>query len=419
MHIKRISTFLLILCFSVSLQAQGILSSIAKEVVKEMIKDAIVSSVKESAKGNVNATSNANVVAAATDKAKKRGVSTAARNKNISMENLDLVVKEATQDGKEMLSNSSSEFKRRKMPLYFSSLAGGKSLETAKQIVERTNNISKYGILQWNNLIDSEEKVKILLGKDLGDSALTFFEDWDIDPFLDLLDRDQEFRRAIQLDLGMIIPYLRVKDTPLRNDLHFLNYINGGAHRYINSGVLYWDSINMISVDNLKFVSENGGTKVIDERNVYARIKDGLVSVSDEMAFLNYALLPNTRYEVGDMLYQTDAIGRVVEIKGDVVYNRVKETNRIIRLSFANARMRYSNNINQDYSASYIVPLSYGGVCAGINVVPLIGNGVENQKEFFKSIKKDARDSSVRIKVTLAYQGASEIPNNILYSRED
>lgn len=81
--------------------------------------------------------------------------------------------------------------------------------------------------------------------------------------------------------------------------------------------------------------------------------------------------------------------------------------------------MRYSNNINQDYSASYIVPLSYGGVCAGINVVPLIGNGVENQKEFFKSIKKDARDSSVRIKVTLAYQGASEIPYNILYSRED
>ena len=416
MHIKRLFIFLLFWGNAIVLPAQSVLGWLVGQVVDNVIQEMIFSSVKEAARGNVEVGSN-NVIDNTIIEAKKKGVQVATRYPEVTISNLDRVLADVSVDSKRVVSSSHSSFPIHNTTLYFDHIANGAVLSSAIAYTERMQNLSKYGSSYIDESMSDSERIRLLLGEDVSAVVLRYLgvRDWQM--FANLIDNDEELRRAFQLLPELVLSFNRLRTSSLLSDVDYLCYDYSGALRYIRAGVLLPDSVYMPDWGNVSYRDNNGYT-IIKEYDVeLARINKRKVVVSNNFKILNVALLPDSDYLVNGVMFSKDCLGRVVNVEGNLSFGGRKKGDDKVLLSFANARKKYSRNQPEQLTPSYIVPLEFGGVCAGVNVLPLQQEDSDTQKDFFREIKKEAKHGTVHVKVTIQYVGASEVPSTVCYSR--
>ena len=416
MRIKRLFILFLFLGNALVLPAQSAIGWLVGQVVDNIIQEAIFTSVKETARGNIKAGSN-NVIDNTTREAKKKGVRVAEHYPEVTSANLERVLADVSLDSRRMVSASCSSLPVHNTTLYFNKIAKGKVIESASLFTERVQNLSKYGISEICDTMSDSTKIRLLLGDRVSDYVINNIDVSGWHRFAMLIDGNEKFRRAFQLMPQLVSSYNRLQKTTLSKDVDFLCYDYSGANRYIRAGVLLFDSMCMPRWDSLQYEEKYGYTVIENRDKELARVHNRRIQVSDNYQLLNVALMPNYHYAVSGLSFYTDQLGRVNKVEGELYFvGRIKGDDKILQ-SFAHARKKYSRNMSEQLTSSYIIPLEYSGICAGINILPLQESDRETQRNFFREIKKEAKVNRVTVKVTIQYIGSSEVPSLISYSR--
>ena len=388
-----------------------------KDAILDVILDGIVSSVKDSAKGDISAESQNKVISEAAQKARQRGVTTAIRNNNVSADNVDALAGQVSSDEQRLLSDATNDvFSIKDYSVDFADLAKGNAGISSSnfinaQLAEDALNVKSKTYADYSQ----QEVLKMLMGDSIALKANQILTNAILDKFVDAIKHDANFRNAIRQRPFLISRYKQTYGTNLCNDVAFLSFLEDGANKYINMNVMLPGSVKMFSTDDLSFSQAGNVVSVKNNGMDVATISGENIRI-DNPIFLNLTLLPFKNYIFNDVTYATDGLGRVVDVVTSVRANKIKENDKNVVKTFINAKQRASGVTNFKINNTYIVPLEYGGLCAGINILPLTDVQVKQQKDFFKSQKKLNKGKPFAARAKISYNGASELPTSISYS---
>lgn len=133
-----------------------------------------------------------------------------------------------------------------------------------------------------------------------------------------------------------------------------------------------------------------------------------------DIALLNYAGMPNATYQVGNVTYMTDCIGRIIRVE-QIIRNADKHKSML-----NNKHLKTKTFVCGKEQIPYaFVDLKYNGTISYLNIIPL-----RNTKENKKSIKLLRKhiaqilkeNDSMRLISTISYDSNSMSPSNIVVS---
>ena len=264
--------------------------------------------------------------------------------------------------------------------------------------------------------IDSlKERCRFYSFKEVLDGNLiTQIEELDIEGVKDTLLYDINRNRKIALLLNRYPEILQVYSNSFSSNMrtmpeHLLYWgVTADSHRGL------FPKSYIIEGKDVKFESTNNISNIVYNNNIIGRITSETDIECENIDLLN--LIPNSekRYKIGNSLYETDKLGRVINVyaqiqKSDKGKSRLKNQLKIKSILAA-------KQSGIDEMALYLVPKEYGGTSSYLNIVSVLKNNDNKKavKSCLKYLKQELKQHGyVSFSARLHYCNASPYPNTI------
>lgn len=217
--------------------------------------------------------------------------------------------------------------------------------------------------------IDSlKERCRFYSFKEVLDGNLiTRIEELDIEGVKDTLLYDINRNRKIALLLNRYPEILQVYSNSFSSNMrtmpeHLLYWgVTADSHRGL------FPKSYIIEGKDVKFESTNNISNIVYNNNIIGRITSETDIECENIDLLNLIPYSEKRYKIGNSLYETDKLGRVINVyaqiqKSDKGKSKLKNQLKIKSILAA-------KQSGTDEMALYLVPKKYGGTSSYLNIV--------------------------------------------------
>lgn len=264
--------------------------------------------------------------------------------------------------------------------------------------------------------IDSlKEKCRFYSFKEVLDGNLiTQIEELDIEGVKDTLLYDINRNRKIALLLNRYPEILQVYSNSFSSNMrtmpeHLLYWgVTADSHRGL------FPKSYIIEGKDVKFESTNNISNIVYNNNIIGRITSETDIECENIDLLN--LIPNSekRYKIGNSLYETDKLGRVINVYAQIQKSDKGKSKLKNQLKIKSILAAKQSGI--DEMALYLVPKEYGGTSSYLNIVSVLKNNDNKKavKSCLKYLKQELKQHGyVSFSASLHYCNASPYPNTI------
>lgn len=264
--------------------------------------------------------------------------------------------------------------------------------------------------------IDSlKERCRFYSFKEVLDGNLiTRIEELDIEGVKDTLLYDINRNRKIALLLNRYPEILQVYSNSFSSNMrtmpeHLLYWgVTADSHRGL------FPKSYIIEGKDVKFESTNNISNIVYNNNIIGRITSETDIECENIDLLNLIPYSEKRYKIGNSLYETDKLGRVINVyaqiqKSDKGKSKLKNQLKIKSILAA-------KQSGTDEMALYLVPKEYGGTSSYLNIVSVLKNNDNKKavKSCLKYLKQELKQHGyVSFSASLHYCNASPYPNTI------
>lgn len=264
--------------------------------------------------------------------------------------------------------------------------------------------------------IDSlKERCRFYSFKEVLDGNLiTRIEELDIEGVKDTLLYDINRNRKIALLLNRYPEILQVYSNSFSSNMrtmpeHLLYWgVTADSHRGL------FPKSYIIEGKDVKFESTNNISNIVYNNNIIGRITSETDIECENIDLLNLIPYSEKRYKIGNSLYETDKLGRVINVyaqiqKSDKGKSKLKNQLKIKSILAA-------KQSGTDEMALYLVPKKYGGTSSYLNIVSVSKNNDNKKavKSCLKYLKQELKQHGyVSFSASLHYCNASPYPNTI------
>ena len=264
--------------------------------------------------------------------------------------------------------------------------------------------------------IDSlKERCRFYSFKEVLDGNLiTQIEELDIEGVKDTLLYDINRNRKIALLLNRYPEILQVYSNSFSSNMrtmpeHLLYWgVTADSHRGL------FPKSYIIEGKNVKFESTNNISNIVYNNNIIGRITSETDIECENIDLLNLIPYSEKRYKIGNSLYETDKLGRVINVyaqiqKSDKGKSKLKNQLKIKSILAA-------KQSGTDEMALYLVPKEYGGTSSYLNIVSVLKNNDNKKavKSCLKYLRQELKQHGyVSFSASLHYCNASPYPNTI------
>ena len=264
--------------------------------------------------------------------------------------------------------------------------------------------------------IDSlKERCRFYSFKEVLDGNLiTRIEELDIEGVKDTLLYDINRNRKIALLLNRYPEILQVYSNSFSSNMrtmpeHLLYWgVTADSHRGL------FPKSYIIEGKDVKFESTNNISNIVYNNNIIGRITSETDIECENIDLLNLIPYSEKRYKIGNSLYETDKLGRVINVyaqiqKSDKGKSKLKNQLKIKSILAA-------KQSGTDEMALYLVPKKYGGTSSYLNIVSVLKNNDNKKavKSCLKYLKQELKQHGyVSFSASLHYCNASPYPNTI------
>lgn len=264
--------------------------------------------------------------------------------------------------------------------------------------------------------IDSlKERCRFYSFKEVLDGNLiTPIEELDIEGVKDTLLYDINRNRKIALLLNRYPEILQVYSNSFSSNMrtmpeHLLYWgVTADSHRGL------FPKSYIIEGKDVKFESTNNISNIVYNNNIIGRITSETDIECENIDLLN--LIPNSekRYKIGNSLYETDKLGRVINVYAQIQKSDKGKSKLKNQLKIKSILAAKQSGI--DEMALYLVPKEYGGTSSYLNIVSVLKNNDNKKavKSCLKYLKQELKQHGyVSFSASLHYCNASPYPNTI------
>lgn len=264
--------------------------------------------------------------------------------------------------------------------------------------------------------IDSlKERCRFYSFKEVLDGNLiTQIEELDIEGVKDTLLYDINRNRKIALLLNRYPEILQVYSNSFSSNMrtmpeHLLYWgVTADSHRGL------FPKSYIIEGKDVKFESTNNISNIVYNNNIIGRITSETDIECENIDLLN--LIPNSekRYKIGNSLYETDKLGRVINVYAQIQKSDKGKSKLKNQLKIKSILAAKQSGI--DEMALYLVPKEYGGTSSYLNIVSVLKNNDNKKavKSCLKYLKQELKQHGyVSFSASLHYCNASPYPNTI------
>lgn len=264
--------------------------------------------------------------------------------------------------------------------------------------------------------IDSlKERCRFYSFKEVLDGNLiTQIEELDIEGVKDTLLYDINRNRKIALLLNRYPEILQVYSNSFSSNMrtmpeHLLYWgVTADSHRGL------FPKSYIIEGKDVKFESTNNISNIVYNNNIIGRITSETDIECENIDLLN--LIPNSekRYKIGNSLYETDKLGRVINVYAQIQKSDKGKSKLKNQLKIKSILAAKQSGI--DEMALYLVPKEYGGTSSYLNIVYVLKNNDNKKavKSCLKYLKQELKQHGyVSFSASLHYCNASPYPNTI------
>lgn len=264
--------------------------------------------------------------------------------------------------------------------------------------------------------IDSlKERCRFYSFKEVLDGNLiTQIEELDIEGVKDTLLYDINRNRKIALLLNRYPEILQVYSNSFSSNMrtmpeHLLYWgVTADSHRGL------FPKSYIIEGKDVKFESTNNISNIVYNNNIIGRITSETDIECENIDLLN--LIPNSekRYKIGNSLYETDKLGRVINVYAQIQKSDKGKSKLKNQLKIKSILAAKQSEI--DEMALYLVPKEYGGTSSYLNIVSVLKNNDNKKavKSCLKYLKQELKQHGyVSFSASLHYCNASPYPNTI------
>ena len=264
--------------------------------------------------------------------------------------------------------------------------------------------------------IDSlKERCRFYSFKEVLDGNLiTQIEELDIEGVKDTLLYDINRNRKIALLLNRYPEILQVYSNSFSSNMrtmpeHLLYWgVTADSHRGL------FPKSYIIEGKDVKFESTNNISNIVYNNNIIGRITSETDIECENIDLLN--LIPNSekRYKIGNSLYETDKLGRVINVYAQIQKSDKGKSKLKNQLKIKSILAAKQSGI--DEMALYLLPKEYGGTSSYLNIVSVLKNNDNKKavKSCLKYLKQELKQHGyVSFSASLHYCNASPYPNTI------
>lgn len=248
----------------------------------------------------------------------------------------------------------------------------------------------------------------------LDGNLITRIEELDIEGVKDTLLYDINRNRKIALLLNRYPEILQVYSNSFSSNMrtmpeHLLYWgVTADSHRGL------FPKSYIIEGKDVKFESTNNISNIVYNNNIIGRITSETDIECENIDLLNLIPYSEKRYKIGNSLYETDKLGRVINVyaqiqKSDKGKSKLKNQLKIKSILAA-------KQSGTDEMALYLVPKKYGGTSSYLNIVSVLKNNDNKKavKSCLKYLKQELKQHGyVSFSASLHYCNASPYPNTI------
>lgn len=248
----------------------------------------------------------------------------------------------------------------------------------------------------------------------LDGNLITRIEELDIEGVKDTLLYDINRNRKIALLLNRYPEILQVYSNSFSSDMrtmpeHLLYWgVTADSHRGL------FPKSYIIKGKDVKFESTNNISNIVYNNNIIGKITSETDIECENIDLLNLIPYSEKRYKIGNSLYETDKLGRVINVyaqiqKSDKGKSKLKNQLKIKSILAA-------KQSGTDEMALYLIPKEYGGTSSYLNIVSVLRNSDNKKavKSCLKYLKQELKQHGyVSFSASLHYCNASPYPNTI------
>ena len=248
----------------------------------------------------------------------------------------------------------------------------------------------------------------------LDGNLITRIEELDIKGVKDTLLYDINRNRKIALLLNRYPEILQVYSNSFSSNMrtmpeHLLYWgVTADSHRGL------FPKSYIIKGKDVKFESTNNISNIVYNNNIIGRITSETDIECENIDLLNLIPYSEKRYKIGNSLYETDKLGRVINVyaqiqKSDKGKSKLKNQLKIKSILAA-------KQSGTDEMALYLVPKEYDGTSSYLNIVSVLKNNDNKKavKSCLKYLKQELKQHGyVSFSASLHYCNASPYPNTI------
>lgn len=264
--------------------------------------------------------------------------------------------------------------------------------------------------------IDSlKERCRFYSFKEVLDGNLiTQIEELDIEGVKDTLLYDINRNRKIALLLNRYPEILQVYSNSFSSNMrtmpeHLLYWgVTADSHRGL------FPKSYIIEGKNVKFESTNNISNIVYNNNIIGRITSETDIECENIDLLNLRPYSEKRYKIGNSLYETDKLGRVINVYAQIQKSDKGKSKLKNQLKIKSILAAKQSGI--DEMALYLVPKEYGGTSSYLNIVSVLKNNDNKKavKSCLKYLKQELKQHGyVSFSASLHYCNASPYPNTI------
>lgn len=248
----------------------------------------------------------------------------------------------------------------------------------------------------------------------LDGNLITRIEELDIEGVKDTLLYDINKNRKIALLLNRYPEILQIYSNSFSSNMrtmpkHLLYWgVTADSHRGL------FPKSYIIKGKDVKFESTNNIFNIVYNNNIIGKITSETDIECENIDLLNLIPYSEKRYKIGNSLYETDKLGRVINVyaqiqKSDKGKSKLKNQLKIKSILAA-------KQSGTDEMALYLVPKEYGGTSSYLNIVSVLRNSDNKKavKSCLKYLKQELKQHRyVSFSASLHYCNASPYPNTI------
>lgn len=264
--------------------------------------------------------------------------------------------------------------------------------------------------------IDSlKERCRFYSFKEVLDGNLiTQIEELDIEGVKDTLLYDINRNRKIALLLNRYPEILQVYSNSFSSNMrtmpeHLLYWgVTADSHRGL------FPKSYIIEGKDVKFESTNNISNIVYNNNIIGRITSETDIECENIDLLNLIPYSEKRYKIGNSLYETDKLGRVINVYAQIQKSDKGKSKLKNQLKIKSILAAKQSGI--DEMALYLVPKEYGGTSSYLNIVSVLKNNDNKKavKSCLKYLKQELKQHGyVSFSASLHYCNASPYPNTI------